>query len=1708
MKQDLFGDRKHRFSIRTYSVGVASVMIGALVMGATQVQAEEVTAGEAATTASSEASVAGASETAASSAVTYGATAVSASDGATSTAASSSEGTATSANAGEMTGTEKSVAGLSVKDGAVELTDDQKATSEAKKVADTADAGQAKSSVDNRSEATAAKVEEAKAASQGTEVVVEKSASVAGQDAVALPGVVAVAPTADVPVEKVEAVAAVVRQGSLAQAARESYAGELSRRRSAAMSRDVRDGQVLPASTGFRADTNLDKASVQVEISNGDGSSLTSQRQGKITITGGGTKTEDKGYIDITLPHAAYITSFELNGGTFASEYEQIDHADGSATFRVKTGEITPTTSATIYFGVNYNFKMMPTKVKNEAGQLVTYTERPQVTLYGEDKTIALAPTTGTITFEFPSDPHKLVKEVVKNNEELKDDNQVLNGGIDANADGYIDAATAEGVEFRFWYETSVRNQRETDGVLSLVDELPTYVNKAGESVRAQFKQEENPYWKLSADGTKVELDVEAYKKAVAEHQEKLRTEGYSTENISRSRALYFFSLKLHFPEAKDRVYLDNHATMTLKPKDQRVDLGEPTIVISDGIKFYLTTETLPSGFFSKNSPNKNNHSVKLFEGSAHLSYGTYTITLRNPGDKPIKEFTITDDTFDSRLYLMGLQDSFFGRGDTELYAIKNDGTEEKIDYLGFTERFDGTNYDVSKIIDKEAYLHNKENAEKIEAGTLKVADARPATASYKGFKIRLKDGKVINQTQELTYTVHFGFLDPLNMDRLTNTPVFDNTARLDINFEKNGKEFKVTNLESQNFFTVETKKESFSINKSVSRFGYTGNVGNEITYDISLNFNGMGKMRSFKNPRVIEVLPKGFEFTSAISGANSKELDYEIVNNYKNSGHQAVIIKLSGERAGDMNASLKDPTPDPNTTRSPNSGMVSISIKGKITDEMIPEKFVTETNNNMNRVYFLADGLNTDQIAAADDRMLLPDIYDIDGDGDTTEKVFGAEANIKVNIPTEMKSIKYIGKEDSETKIIGWTKQMIETDYNEDFFYRLTTQNFSTYSIKSFVLYDRLPLAGDSRDSKFVNTLRGEVKADERFTVYYHTAADMSEKPEESIKRDGWVTADNITDFSKVTAIKIELNEGQEIEVAQTVGFDVPMRAPEGDIKTGTYNGQSATNNYYTDRTVERNNFGVTNSVSNKMVSSGDVKVMYVKKGTNISLKDTEVVKSQAPIDEAYTTEAPKIIQRSEWVQIGNDPLNRVYQSRVYRLVGLRGDSAPATGKVTQKEQVVVYEYELASNIRVNYFATEMDIYNTSFGMTTIKDMQLVFPDYAAPGISYDATTETFRPMVIEKDGKKYKLATDLTEYRSDIVDETFTLENGVITGYKDSSTAIYHTTKGELPETVESIYYVYELVGDVDVTYKDDEGNILEATSLVKDGAAIGERYTTLQKEFKDYDFVGLEEGSAPAQGTVAKKAQHVVYIYKKQVGDVLVHYVDEAGNKLQEDVLDAKDQKVGTNYDTTDHKASELTVDGKLYRLVPAKTVGKETGVIVKGTTEVTYVYAQVHYGDVIVHYVDENGQVLRDDYTDTKQAEVGTAYNTAENASEKPLTLTVDGKNYELIRVDGAETGRVVEGVTEVTYVYKLKEEPKVPEVPTTPEKPKTPERPQTPDKPVTPQPKPQAPVTPHEAPHKAQLPQTGEESSIGLLGMAVAAALGAFGLAAGKRKKED
>lgn len=293
------------------------------------------------------------------------------------------------------------------------------------------------------------------------------------------------------------------------------------------------------------------------------------------------------------------------------------------------------------------------------------------------------------------------------------------------------------------------------------------------------------------------------------------------------------------------------------------------------------------------------------------------------------------------------------------------------------------------------------------------------------------------------------------------------------------------------------------------------------------------------------------------------------------------------------------------------------------------------------------------------------------------------------------------------------------------------------------------------------------------------------------------------------------------------------------------------------------------------------------------------------------------------------------------------------------------------------------------------------------------------------------------------------------------------------KIPNGTETITYIYKL--------KETPKPVEKPTTIHIDGNT-GKEIAPKEdgtKPFKSID--GYEPAPKDPKNVENPKGETVRVYNVIKKGNVEVRYVKDDASKtvLKEPVADTVGGKVGSDYDTTDHKPNTITKDGVTYELV--RTEGVEKGKVVEGKTVVTYVYRQtvepttIHIdeegnrvappekgtkpfknidgfepspknpknvenpkgetvrvykvvkGDVEVRYVkdDKERTVLKEPVADTTQAKVGTRYDTTDH---KLVTITKDGVTYELVRTEGTEKGDVVKGKTVVTYVYREVQKP--------------------------------------------------------------------------------
>ena len=549
-------------------------------------------------------------------------------------------------------------------------------------------------------------------------------------------------------------------------------------------------------------------------------------------------------------------------------------------------------------------------------------------------------------------------------------------------------------------------------------------------------------------------------------------------------------------------------------------------------------------------------------------------------------------------------------------------------------------------------------------------------------------------------------------------------------------------------------------------------------------------------------------------------------------------------------------------------------------------------------------------------------------------------------------------------------------------------------------------------------------------------------------------ITSEDIT--GSVTVVHIDASTGKTLKAEDYVVDS--QGQPLHDVEQGTP---------YTTKAEKFEGYRFTAMGYNSDPATGEVKqglqrVIYL-------YVPTEVKKGS--VDVTYVAEDGKVLETTTDVvkdgKVGDDYTTEKKKFGGYKFKRMGEFSADATGKVEEGTKHVVYVYAKTGNVDVKYVDTEGNVLpggevtpvktneevGTEYGTTqkTFDGYHFVKMDVkSAPAAGVVTAKDQHVIYVYEKDTTPVQpkgnvdvvyVAEDGTvlEPQSDVAKDAelgtvYSTEQKEFKGYTFSHMGQYSASPtGTVEEGTKHVIYVYtknpeEKKGNVDVKYITTNGKVLEDVTSVKENAPVGEDYTTEEKTFDGYHFVGMDKTSDPATGVVAEGTKHVVYVYEKDVtpevkkGSVDVKYVTTDG-KVLEDVTKVKDNApVGEAYTT-----EEKSFDG--YHFVGMdKTSDSANGKVTEGDKHVVYVYEkdetpEVKKGSVDVKYVTTDGKVLEDVTKVKDNAPVGEAYTTEEKSFDGYHFVGMD-------KTSDSANGKVTEGDKHVVYVYEKDETPEV------------------------------------------------------------------------------
>ena len=640
---------------------------------------------------------------------------------------------------------------------------------------------------------------------------------------------------------------------------------------------------------------------------------------------------------------------------------------------------------------------------------------------------------------------------------------------------------------------------------------------------------------------------------------------------------------------------------------------------------------------------------------------------------------------------------------------------------------------------------------------------------------------------------------------------------------------------------------------------------------------------------------------------------------------------------------------------------------------------------------------------------------YDTSDNGMKPNRITTAEGKVYELVPTATKG------DETGTVVAGETKEVT-------YVYKEVTGDVVVHYVDkegNKIAADKDDLKGASLSEKYDTAVdnKPEKITAEDGTVYYITKAGLKDdsKPETGNVVEGKTDVTYVYEKAGSVIVNYQTEDGTPL-VGTADGKDIASGAKDTDNgKPGSEyntadNGMKPTRITTAEGKVYELVPASTKGDETGTVESGQTKeVTYVYKEVkgNVVVKYEDTEGNVLAEDEKDETDASLNVKYDtadhKKAEITKDGVKYYLTAKE-----VKDGSKPAAGDVVEGTTTVTYVYEKAGQVVVNYqtedgtplVGVDATGANVASGAKDTVD--------GKPESDYNTSDNGMKPTrITTAEGKVYELVPTATKG-----DET----GKVVAG-----------------ETKEVTYVYKEVTGDVVVHYVDTEGNVIAEDKEDTKGASLNAKYDTtdnkpekIEKDGTVYYLTAkaLKDDSKPENGDVVEGKTEVTYVYEK-AGQVVVHYTDEKGNTIQVDAVDTKDGKPNSDYNTADNdmKPNRITTpEGKVYELIPQSTKGDETGKVKAGeTTEVTYVYKEIT-GNVVVHYVDTEGNTLTADTKDVENGSLSDKYDTTDN---KPATITTkDGKLYVLVptATKGDENGKVTEGTTEVTYVYKdVKEE---------------------------------------------------------------------------------
>ena len=683
--------------------------------------------------------------------------------------------------------------------------------------------------------------------------------------------------------------------------------------------------------------------------------------------------------------------------------------------------------------------------------------------------------------------------------------------GIVTGADGkkYIEKDTS--VPFAFLLD-GMRGQyngsyRQLESA-TITDKLPTYTDKDGKTRTAVLDTEKSEGWVDNGDGT-------VSKTFVADENKNVQS--YHSDLMQKIQDKSFLYLK--FPDLvmeKDQTLEDvlvkdltNTASVVGIPAERGE--GEPDVTAEDSLIFRLTSRDLEGkGAFAKQADGN------VYDSTDYKA-ANYKWLLKYNNTTPFaqKNVVFYDEQVDSRLKFTKIEYArmmigIYGNGPLINQYVKR---------IILTME-DGSTKEIQPEADKDGF------------GSIDLTKY----GTVVGWRLEMKDDFELPSGQGIYISTYTAFKDPekTHIDQNDESKnAYENTGRITYKTQSGADRDQSAKWQ----FKLLPLTENVNLTKNTDYNNVQFTDGKTIRFALSANNVRLDPGKDYKDLRVIDLfdpntLEIDFNYLDQYFDKNNTRFyapwykSYEVIENYHNSGRSALIIHLDQKEF--IKRALE-------TGGKANLPFIYTKLKGK-----------ADGGTFTNHIYLAGEGLW--DLETANPNRVAVDSYDLNNNGSTTDKIPHAESNYTIVAAEGVYARKFIAKNDdlSDASTVTRTFKPGET-----FNYKLTIKNNTDNPVENTVIYDVLPKVGDvntldasARKTEYTVSLRGPITAPEGWTAYYTTDTTVTASTmAQAADKDIW-SAD-ITDFSKVTGIKIVANEGTTIGARSQVDIAVPVVNP-----------------------------------------------------------------------------------------------------------------------------------------------------------------------------------------------------------------------------------------------------------------------------------------------------------------------------------------------------------------------------------------------------------------------------------------------------------------------------------------------------------------------------------------------------------------------------------